>query len=612
MRRKSLGLSFAIIAFLGLSGCGGESSSNSITSVDVTGEFIDAAVTGLNYRCSSGKEGITDTNGYFKCKENDEINFSINGFALGSTKVQKIITPMTLAPDNNITVTNIAQLLQTLDSDANPDNGITLNQDDEKVKALENINVSLDAVDFDSVIASYIGRPLVDESAAMSHLELSVKNAENDRGVTSNSIVTITTGLTQEYCSNQTYASLTYDGYSTYEEFVNAGGSVSIECFPTTKSCSEYSTAGVCNVEKSSIEGDGSCVTIVTYPKATITLTQTANPPVLAYSFSADEDHDIEYFGNDSYFSITNSDVSLIDARDHNLIWKYSAVENPEDIKFVGVTNNTVIINVIGSDVSKIVYLDRTDGTVSNIILINPDFMNLRKFNEDGTLILADRVDESAVFDSTTGRILFRIKGGLSANIAINDNTIVSSSDHKLFAYDLNGNQLWENNVSCTGNLIIDNTNAYCAPFVDNNTTGLIKVSLDDGAVVAQNNSYKIYDNRLQQTEDTIYTMFSSWYDYTLHQKLVAISKDSLTEKWSVNINGRVVVGIDISKKLVYLIDDKGYLQAYNTEDGTSIFSINLDTSSYDIMDFNVEDDGSLFIKGNSDEGYEYKIFKYE
>jgi len=94
---KTLGLSLGVISLLGLSGCGGGSSSS--TSTDVTGQFIDSEVAGLEYKCSSGKEGVTDTNGYFTCKQGDDVNFSINGLFLGSAKAQDIVTPVTLAPD---------------------------------------------------------------------------------------------------------------------------------------------------------------------------------------------------------------------------------------------------------------------------------------------------------------------------------------------------------------------------------------------------------------------------------------------------------------------------------------------------------------------------------
>jgi len=173
-----------------LSGCdGGGGSSNPSTqpnidnnpSTTITGQFIDSAVIGLNYSCSSGTTGITNTNGEFTCNENDTVTFSINGYVIGSATAQAIISPKTLQPNDDTVMTNIAQLLQTLDSDSNPDNGITLDVEDEAVKALnDSVDVRLEHADFDSAITTYIGKVLVDEATALAHLEKSVDLGTTD------------------------------------------------------------------------------------------------------------------------------------------------------------------------------------------------------------------------------------------------------------------------------------------------------------------------------------------------------------------------------------------------------------------------------------------------
>lgn len=176
MKRKII-TTAALAILISLTGCGGSSSSaNQQTNTPtVTGQFIDSAVAGLNYECSSGTKGVTDLSGTFTCLQGDTIDFNINGFQIGSSIIGEKITPLTLYPNNLEVVKNIAQLLQTLDSDNNPDNGITLDSEDNAVKALSNsVDVKFDQVDFDSAIATYIGKILVDEATALVHLEKNV------------------------------------------------------------------------------------------------------------------------------------------------------------------------------------------------------------------------------------------------------------------------------------------------------------------------------------------------------------------------------------------------------------------------------------------------------
>ncbi len=599
-------LSLSAIALFGLSGCGGGSSSS--TSTNVTGQFIDAAVAGLNYTCSSGKEGVTDINGYFTCKQGDNVDFSINGFSLGSVKVQNLITPITLAPDDNTTVTNIAQLLQTLDSDGNPDNGITINKNDQKVQNLKDLKISLNAADFDNVVASHIGVTLVNETTAMSHLNLSVKNAKNNTGITSTSNVVIATGITQAYCSAKTYTNATYEGYGTYEYFVNAGGSATIEYFPTTKSCSEYSTAGFCNVQQTPLGGNGSCVTVVTYPKTTQTDPNTLQPPVLTYSFSVDSNYDVEYTGNNTYLNATSSNLSLINLENNTTVWSYTP-NSSQDIDIVGITNDKVIVEVEYSNDKKLEYINKTDGTLLSSGVVDSALYNLKKLKDDGSLILANGGGsaQNAVLD-TNGATLFNINGNFT-NTKATDTTIIALDSAGLIGYDFNGTQRWDNNTSCT-NWINDNDNIYCTQSVDQNTTALIKINVANGTTITQQNFKSIYLNDMQQSTNTIYTMLSSWDDNGyFHQKLVAIDKNTLAQKWSVNTYGKVV-GLDISKKVVYLTDDAGKLKAYNTDNGSSIFNIPLNLSSY-MQNFKVEDDGSIFVNNYLNGNYEYKLFKY-
>lgn len=117
-----------LLMVLLLCSCGGGGNGGSSSSL-LTGVFIDSAVVGLSYRTTS-VSGITDQDGTFKYREGEHITFSVGEVLLGSSVASGHLTPVDLVPGaldaTDIAVTNIARLLQSLDFDGNPDNGITI------------------------------------------------------------------------------------------------------------------------------------------------------------------------------------------------------------------------------------------------------------------------------------------------------------------------------------------------------------------------------------------------------------------------------------------------------------------------------------------------------
>lgn len=94
----------------------------------LTGQFLDSAVQGLGYQTVT-QSGFTDADGAFTYKSGEIIEFKIGEMTLGYAQAQPIITPLDLvgalsSDDSN--AVNIAQLLQTLDIDGDPTNGIAL------------------------------------------------------------------------------------------------------------------------------------------------------------------------------------------------------------------------------------------------------------------------------------------------------------------------------------------------------------------------------------------------------------------------------------------------------------------------------------------------------
>ena len=187
---------------LTLLSCGGGGSDEEVTWI--TGQFVDDPVQGLNYSCSSGSSGVTNSNGEYVCNAGDTVTFSLGSVVLGSVLVQQAaITPYSLFPDNVDAAINIARLLQTLDADGDPGNGVIL------IDAVL-VNLLPATVDFESpTFASDIetalsgtGTTLISVIDALTQLNLNdpiinsgnhspVADAGPDQAVTTGAMVTL-------------------------------------------------------------------------------------------------------------------------------------------------------------------------------------------------------------------------------------------------------------------------------------------------------------------------------------------------------------------------------------------------------------------------------------
>ena len=132
-----LGLCSGLI--VGLCACGGSggSSSQSTSSNNKTGTFIDSPVMGLSYS-SPSHSGLTNSAGEFTYTEGETVSFSLGGIALGSSIASEVVTPLDLLGAESIDdaissglfdqLINMLVFLQSLDRDHNPDNGIDLGE----------------------------------------------------------------------------------------------------------------------------------------------------------------------------------------------------------------------------------------------------------------------------------------------------------------------------------------------------------------------------------------------------------------------------------------------------------------------------------------------------
>lgn len=166
MIKKTIAIvaSSALLSACGGGGGGSESSNNAPVN-ELTGTFVDSPVSGLHYETAS-RSGLTNEEGEFKYLAGETVTFSIGNTLLGSAPGDDVITPFNLlginVPEaqtqilnalsaqqvNSLDrVINIATLLQALDSDGNPDNGIDLGNAHATLGTTE-INLIAKAIDF--------------------------------------------------------------------------------------------------------------------------------------------------------------------------------------------------------------------------------------------------------------------------------------------------------------------------------------------------------------------------------------------------------------------------------------------------------------------------------
>ena len=148
-----------------LTACGGGSDSSSddndsSTPTVLTGVFLDSPVAGMTYNTQT-QTGTTNSDGEFNFIDGETIVFSIGQVEFPSGLAGKTVTPIDLAADATTTeqkeneVINMLRLLQTLDADGNPENGITIS-DDAATAATQAVDFSVPTAEFeqnDAVVA---------------------------------------------------------------------------------------------------------------------------------------------------------------------------------------------------------------------------------------------------------------------------------------------------------------------------------------------------------------------------------------------------------------------------------------------------------------------------
>lgn len=142
-----------------------------------SGLLTDSPISSMTYQRGDGIDYRTNFQGRFAYQEGDYIRFYIGTFAFPAIPAQPVITPMTLAGTDVISdqrVTNIAYLLQMLDSDNNPENGIEITDSLYGADYLFDFDVSpqefIQSPEIDDLIWSFFNGEAPDYEQAVDHL----------------------------------------------------------------------------------------------------------------------------------------------------------------------------------------------------------------------------------------------------------------------------------------------------------------------------------------------------------------------------------------------------------------------------------------------------------
>ena len=142
-----------------------------------TGRFVDSAVAGLSYATAT-QSGVTAADGSFSYRDGEAVTFSIGDIVLPATPGADVVTPLSVFSTTNIAdtrVMNLARLLQTLDTDGDPVNGITLA--DAASASATGLALDFAAADFENQVVNLVANSgsvnteLVNGIEALDHLQ---------------------------------------------------------------------------------------------------------------------------------------------------------------------------------------------------------------------------------------------------------------------------------------------------------------------------------------------------------------------------------------------------------------------------------------------------------
>ncbi|MEC8261278.1 MAG: hypothetical protein VX032_12715, partial [SAR324 cluster bacterium] len=165
------------------------------------GVFLDSAVAGVGYSTSGGLGGFTDSEGTFHYKEGDIVTFEIGDISLGSVVATEKLTPVEVMGASGTAdqkVINLSRLLQTLDADGDPSNGINIEESTRTAMAGKTVNFDVPLDSFERAnqsLTTAVGKNMVSVKKALKHLHSTLKDQGLGANVASD---TVLQGMSEE------------------------------------------------------------------------------------------------------------------------------------------------------------------------------------------------------------------------------------------------------------------------------------------------------------------------------------------------------------------------------------------------------------------------------
>ncbi|MEO6699140.1 MAG: Calx-beta domain-containing protein [Paraperlucidibaca sp.] len=181
-----------------LAACDGSVSSSTASppsgSQVLIGTFYDSTVQGLAYRTAS-QNGVTDAKGQFTYRAGESITFSFAGVSLPAAPALSLMNPRmlfsstgALADSNDNRVVNFSRLLQSVDADANPANGLDIREASAQLAPqVSGLNLSVEPDAFTDAnpkvrdFVSQKGRVFTSADTAKAHLACSEQDVAAGR-----------------------------------------------------------------------------------------------------------------------------------------------------------------------------------------------------------------------------------------------------------------------------------------------------------------------------------------------------------------------------------------------------------------------------------------------
>lgn len=151
----------------------------------LTGILVDSAVEGVSFSTPT-QSGTTNSTGEFSYINGEQVSFSIGDTVFPLVVGAPQVSPVDMAEGSSNpadTTTNIARLMQSLDADGDPDNGITIPPEAAAVSADINFDVSTEQFENNANVVNMVANSgsinstLISSEAANQHLNETLGNS---------------------------------------------------------------------------------------------------------------------------------------------------------------------------------------------------------------------------------------------------------------------------------------------------------------------------------------------------------------------------------------------------------------------------------------------------